>query len=287
MRNIIPGFMTIDYALKQDSKTKSKGGLMPKRMFTLIELLVVIAIIAILASMLLPALGKARNKARSTACLSNLKQIGLATQFYGNDFGDWIVPCADANWTSNTMWYALLPQKRYLPEPGASGPSVKGGVTVCPQDPAPFDFGWKITNPTTGTSLNYYTSYGISLAVANHCVAPTWSTNNLRFMDFGKSRNGVSYNRKTPGTCPLIADCATNGGQYMLNMGTNPAKNWMDTDNTPGSILARHTKSANFLFCDGHVKEIKGPFSDGANPVYMLDPTKDISSTWVAPFLKY
>jgi len=75
-----------------------------KRAFTLIELLVVIAIIAILAALLLPALAKAKEKARRTQCLNNMHQIEVAVNIYAGQFGDKVPVLADAAGNSVGAW---------------------------------------------------------------------------------------------------------------------------------------------------------------------------------------
>jgi prepilin-type N-terminal cleavage/methylation domain-containing protein len=82
-----------------------------KRAFTLIELMVVIAIIAILASLLLPALSRAKEKASAAFCLNNLKQWGLATQLFATDNDDLLPQDGSTNGTSvNNGWYSRFPK---------------------------------------------------------------------------------------------------------------------------------------------------------------------------------
>ena len=116
------------------------------RIFTLIELLVVISIIAILAGMLLPALGKARNMARKTQCLNNTKQLCLVYNFYANDFGgfmptDWysfakFTPPSD---NRNYLYLDSLASRYNIKKSKAYGDAktnnaLKNGIFRCPSE---------------------------------------------------------------------------------------------------------------------------------------------------------
>ncbi len=78
---------------------------MARSAFSLIELLVVISIVSLLAGMLLPALKQARECARAASCASNLRQIGLATQMYLDDYGRFFLYEQPVNGGADMLWY--------------------------------------------------------------------------------------------------------------------------------------------------------------------------------------
>jgi len=231
--------------------------------FTLIELLVVIAIIAILAAILFPVFARARENARRTSCLSNVKQIALGVFMYSQDY-DEKLPLQYIDLDGSDSW-----------TPGTNADSDKGWAQImqpylkstqifqCPSESgAP-----TATEIETGAE---YSDYWINTAVDGKSDATfDYPSQTVLLGDGGAGSaaygsNGCSTTDSSTGAC--TTDTSTNTHAYI-----------------PGGGATRHLDGTNYGFADGHVKWLKGVVgTTGTNPnstaVYDANSNEDRGS---------
>lgn len=212
-----------------------------KSAFTLIELLVVIAIIAILAAILFPVFGRARENARRTSCLSNHKQLGLAFTQYFQDYDEQF-PLLGKNGAPDTSWFFTMQ------------PYIKSiQMMRCPSDTSPAwitgedYFKPAVTGRRSSYTLNGYLPAGNSTAAQGgnfpHIASIQKPANVIFIVDSPEFR--------TDGVTPFT------GNYFHAHVWNAPFStgHWVAATNRPDDLAYnRHLGGFNATFLDGHVK---------------------------------
>ncbi|MBS1369918.1 MAG: type II secretion system protein [Lentisphaeria bacterium] len=216
---------------------------MKKFRFTLIELLVVIAIITILVSMLLPALNGARNRARTTSCTNQLKQLGTAIIFYQGDYDEFV----QAYNAQEEKWWTW----RLL-----DGAYANAGQFLCPayvQDGSAWTKGkidaWSAadTKSTAGDSPYRYASYGYNGRYLGGVYVSSASQ---------RPRKTV----RTPSQTLMLADSYDEQNRAVSRDIGNSLLSYLNSDHGKPWFLHNGRTTANATFCDGSTRSFTGAY---------------------------
>ena len=227
--------------------------------FTLIELLVVIAIIAILAGMLLPTLSRAKAKGRQTACLSNMRQIGMATMMYAGDHNDFLPYGYAYTWPGQKelYWWQDLCRPYINSEPVYSCPSALTHAV------------WTDLRPP-GTPKQLVKDYICNAQGGAYSASgqQAWVGANGPFINnWDNPSRSMAEIQDTSGTIAIF-DGSTNVFEIWrleqtdawYNAGFGPAFQGDSPDKknpTMGHVAKRHNNAYNASFCDGHAQAVK------------------------------
>ncbi len=227
-----------------------------RRTFTLIELLIVIAIIAILASLLLPALNKARDRARTAQCATKMKALGNAFALYADAYAGFVPYMRDSagewHWPSNFINDAKLLDSRTFFCPGREKPATDYY----------FNYWRERTRTGIGKAESQYSEYGANLYV---CVYTTSG---------GAPQASVRFNRIPKASQIVLSAESINGTRTQAN---SRVEGPYSTSNPVLWPVHSGERLANVLFVDGHVKgylaRVPGEF--GSEDIYRTLTSKN------------